>query len=103
MVGTFPKFLRACTCIVTHAGDGDWDVKLAAWLLWLRQHGSAFWQHYCSLLPLEEEMACFISFREGAELQELQLPIWKVRRHKMLCMKWMCCDEYITARAHLIS
>lgn len=52
-----------------------WAVRLAAWLLWLRLHGTGVWRLYIQTLPQESDMTCLMNFtdEEAFELQDHEL------------------------------
>jgi hypothetical protein len=55
------------------AGGSSWFLRLVAWLLHLKQHGSGLWPLYIASLPQEADMACLLNFTPE-ERQELQDP-----------------------------
>ena len=43
--------LGAASAPSPSAEEGDWFVRLAAWLLWLRQNAQGPWRLYVDILP----------------------------------------------------
>lgn len=65
-----PARALACAC----AGEARWDVRMTAWLLYVRAvlaPRSALWARYLSLLPSREGAPCLLNYDEqhAAELQ----------------------------------
>ncbi|KAL4459118.1 hypothetical protein ABPG75_013983 [Micractinium tetrahymenae] len=58
--------------------EGDWFVRLAAWLLWLKRNAAGPWRLYVDILPKESEMSCLMNYTED-ELAELQSPLLESR------------------------
>ncbi|EFN53459.1 hypothetical protein CHLNCDRAFT_136721 [Chlorella variabilis] len=58
--------------------EGDWFVRLAAWLLWLRRNAQGPWRLYIDLLPREEEITTLMNYRPE-EVGELQSPLLESR------------------------
>ncbi|WIA21504.1 hypothetical protein OEZ85_000708 [Tetradesmus obliquus] len=59
-------------------GDARWDIRMAAWLLYVKQMAAQpgslpLWQAYLGLLPQEQDMCCLLNYSR-AEAAELQLP-----------------------------
>ena len=63
---------RADKDALESASAVDAHVRLAAWLVYERQHGSGPWSSYCRLLPSLHEMTDAGAFWSKGELQELQ-------------------------------
>eukprot|EP00775_Hariotina_reticulata_P004636 gene4636-4889_t len=60
-------------------GEARWDLRMAAWLLWVKlqqQQTGSMWDAYLDLLPQESDLSCLLNFND-AERQELQLPSLK--------------------------
>jgi hypothetical protein len=69
--------VQHCTC-GGPAGDARWDIRMAAWLLYVKQlaakQGSLpLWSAYLALLPQERDMCCLLNYNRQ-EAAELQLP-----------------------------
>lgn len=74
------------------AGEARWDVRMAAWLLWLQQHDGAVWRQYLRLLPAEQDMSCMLNYSRQ-EIPELQLLSLQVRvAARWLPCAWCSCD-----------
>lgn len=70
--GRMPPLL---VTFLTDPTGGDWAHRLAAWLLYIKNHvapENSMWQMYVDLLPKEEDMSCLMNFEpdERLELQD---------------------------------
>ncbi|PRW59741.1 acyl-coenzyme A oxidase peroxisomal isoform B [Chlorella sorokiniana] len=59
------------------ADEGDWFLRLAVWLLWLKRNAQGPWRLYIDLLP-KEEMSCLMNYRPE-ELADFQSPLIEAR------------------------
>jgi hypothetical protein len=78
------------TNIYVAAGDARWDIRMAAWLLYVKQLAAEpgslpLWRRYLALLPQEQDMCCLLNYNR-AEAAELQLPGLMVRSLEVIAL-----------------
>lgn len=59
------------------AGEDRWDIRMAAWLLYMKQRPDSLWISYLKHLPREHDMCCLLNYNRD-EILELQIPALQV-------------------------
>lgn len=75
--GHFTFELAAKKLVTFFAGETRWDIRMAAWLLYLKQHPGPLWASYMQHLPREQDMCCLLNYSRD-EIHELQIPALQV-------------------------